>query len=450
MLKKTKRTHEFRDPIHNFISVDRQERALIDTEPFQRLRQIHQLALTCNVYPGASHKRFEHSLGVMHLAGRVFDVVAAHQNRHPETDHIFPDDKVLDQWKTTLRLAALCHDLGHLPFSHAAEKQLLPKGQDHESLTLALIDSEYLAPIWKSGANIDKDCVRRLAVGSQKLCGESFSDWEAILSEIIIGDSFGVDRIDYLLRDSYHLGVSYGRFDHLKLLESLRILPKSSDEGGTREPTLGVEAGGLHSAEALLLARYFMYEQVYFHHVRRVYDFHLINFMLYHYGNNGYPVELKAHLQQTDIEIMAAMRCAIHEGSDCAELASRVLKREHFRRVYERNPSDDEVARQAISDRKLSPEKDQSDISAAKFIFQRCVKCFDPALLHFDSYTQKSNPALFPVLMPDGRIEESTEASLILGSLPLTDVKFIFAAPEIAENVAAWISANRLKVLEGA
>ena len=77
MPNRVKREHEFRDPIHNFITLDRQERKLVDSEPFQRLRQIHQLALTYLVYPGASHKRFEHSLGVMHLAGRVFDIVTA-------------------------------------------------------------------------------------------------------------------------------------------------------------------------------------------------------------------------------------------------------------------------------------------------------------------------------------------------------------------------------------
>ncbi len=254
MPNRVKRLHEFRDPIYNFISLDRQERLLVDSVPFQRLRQIHQLALTYNVYPGASHKRFEHSLGVMHLAGLVFDVVTDPANRHPDTDYMFPDN--LTQWRITIRLAALCHDLGHLPFSHAAEKKLLPEGIDHEILTLKIIDSDHLKDVWRSGSNINKEDVKKLAVGSKKLKDVNFgADWEAVLSEIITGDSFGVDRIDYLLRDSYHLGVSAGRFDHAKLIQSLRILPRSGSEEGSREPALGVELNGVHSAEALLLAR---------------------------------------------------------------------------------------------------------------------------------------------------------------------------------------------------
>src|SRR5436853_1877488 len=99
----------------------------------------------------------------------------------------------------------------------------------------------------------------KLAVGKKKLRGTSFTDWETILSEIIVGDAFGVDRMDYLLRDSYHAGVTYGKFDHFRLIDTLRILPSGSGE--TAEPALGVAAGGLQSAEALLLGRYHMYSQ---------------------------------------------------------------------------------------------------------------------------------------------------------------------------------------------
>jgi len=311
MPNRVKREHEIRDPIHNFIILDRQGRRLVDSEPFQRLRHIHQLALTYLVYPGASHKRFEHSLGVMHLAGRVFDIVTDHKNRHPDTEHIIPDDGHLPQWRATICLAALCHDIGHLPFSHAAEKEVLPNGEDHESLTQVLIDSPELTSVWSDGATIDKERVKKLAVGSKKYRGDQpLTDWESILSEIITGDSFGVDRMDYLIRDSCHLGVSYGRFDFAKLVESLRILPRSSEEGGSREPALGVEIGGIHSAEALLLARYFMYEQVYFHHVRRIYDYHLIEFMKTLYGSEGYRFDITFHLSQTDNEVLAAMRLA--------------------------------------------------------------------------------------------------------------------------------------------
>ena len=133
-----KHQHEFRDPIHTFISVRTDERAVIDSRPFQRLRNIHQLALTYLVYPGATHRRFEHSLGVMDLATRIFDTVTNIENiYHPDVRDIVPDKDALRYWRSVLRMAALCHDVGHLPFSHAAEHKLLPKGYDHEKNRLS-------------------------------------------------------------------------------------------------------------------------------------------------------------------------------------------------------------------------------------------------------------------------------------------------------------------------
>src|SRR5207302_5845214 len=138
---------------------------------------------------------------------------------------------------------------------------LLPAGWDHEALTVELIRGKELAPIW-SDIKVQPDDVAKLAVGAKKYKDAPLTDWEALLSEIIIGNAFGVDRIDYLLRDSHHAGVGYGKFDHIRLLDNLRILPKTYTEGC--ELSLGVELGGIHASEALLLARYFMYTQVYF------------------------------------------------------------------------------------------------------------------------------------------------------------------------------------------
>jgi uncharacterized protein len=256
-----KNIHEIRDAIHVFIRMDTPEREVLNSRPFQRLRHIHQLALTYLVYPGATHKRFEHSLGVMELAGRVFDVITEHATdeiraRLEPLNH--PDQ--VRYWRRVLRMAALCHDVGHLPFSHAAESQLLPDGFDHESLTRALISSDQMRAIWDTVTPpLRPDDIVKLAVGPKKAKDLQFSDWETILSEIIVGDAFGVDRMDYLLRDSHHLGVAYGKFDHYRLVDTLRILPVApSGEGAdTKEAALGIEEGGVQSAEALMLARYF-------------------------------------------------------------------------------------------------------------------------------------------------------------------------------------------------
>ena len=266
-MSSTNYQHEVRDPVHGFVRYDSDERAVIDSRPFQRLRYVHQLALTYLVYPGATHRRFEHSLGVMELANRVYEVVTNPVNLVDESvRRVVPTIGSFDYqyWRRVLRMAALCHDLGHLPFSHAAERELLPPGWDHERLTVALIQSDLLQPIW-AGMKISVDDLTKLVVPPDK-SGRTLSEWEALLSEVIVGNAFGVDRMDYLLRDSVHTGVAYGRFDHYRLIDSLRILPKG--EGESQEPTLGLDRGGLQSAEGMLLARYLMYSQVYFHHVR--------------------------------------------------------------------------------------------------------------------------------------------------------------------------------------
>src|SRR5262249_33229278 len=194
-------------------------------------------------YPGATHKRFEHSLGVMELAGRVFDVIT--ENATGDIRAQLPPLKNSDEvryWRRVLRLAALCHDVGHLPFSHAAEQQLLPDGCDHERLTRTIISCDEMKAIWaRITPPLRSEDIVKLAVGPKKAKDLVFSDWEAVLSEIIVGDAFGVDRMDYLLRDSHHAGVAYGRFDHYRLVDTLRIFPTTPAGAGSdsKEGPLG-------------------------------------------------------------------------------------------------------------------------------------------------------------------------------------------------------------------
>src|ERR1044072_6228909 len=116
MMAGPKREHEIRDPIHSFIRLDTDERRVLDSPPMQRLRHIHQLALSYLVYPGATHRRFEHSIGVMELATRIFDVVTDPEHLTDAVRDIVPtDNHTLLTWRRTLRMAALCHDTGHLP-----------------------------------------------------------------------------------------------------------------------------------------------------------------------------------------------------------------------------------------------------------------------------------------------------------------------------------------------
>jgi uncharacterized protein len=338
--------HEIRDPIHVFVRLDSDERRVLNSEPIQRLRYIHQLALTYLVYPGATHRRFEHSLGVMELATRIYDVVTNPHNVTDEVREALPelaDDTARTYWRRVIRIAALCHDAGHLPFSHAAE-DLLPEGINHESISAAIIRSKSMESIWNNMTPpLRTEDVVKVALGQKGAKDLTFSTWETILAEIIVGDAFGADRMDYLLRDSYHAGVTYGHFDHYRLIDTMRILPPPprDKKGNAVAPELGVEEGGIHSAEALMLARYFMYSQLYFHQVRRIYNVHLMDFLRAWLPNGKFDTSVEEHLKLTDNEVTAAIALAARDISKPGhDAARRIATRDHFRLVYERNPDD--------------------------------------------------------------------------------------------------------------
>ena len=421
-----KNFHEIRDAVHVFVRLDSQERRVVDSPAFQRLRHVHQLALTHLVYPGATHRRFEHSLGVMELAGRVYDVIVAERNRDARARGVFPaGEDQLRYWRRVLRMAALCHDLGHLPFSHAAERQLLPTGRTHESLTVDLIRSDQMREIWEAVTPpLRADDIAKLAVGPKELKDETFDPWQRILGEIIVGDSFGVDRMDYLLRDSLHAGVVYGKFDQYRLIDTLRVLPESEEDGA--EPVLGIDQGGLQSAEGMLLARYFMYSQVYFHPVRRAYDKHLQNFLIAWLGEQGLPTDLDEFLRLTDNEVLVEINLAASDPSHRAhDPARRIVQRGHFRVLYERNPHD--------SDK--NPE-------AGKAVYSAACKQFGRDSFRHDRYRQKGSATGFPVRCRDERIVSSLLCSEALSKLPRVNVDYVFVAPEVQETAKEWLRCN--------
>ena len=391
------RIHEIRDPIHGFIKLDSEERKVVNSKPFQRLRYIHQLALTYLVYPSATHRRFEHSLGVMDLAGRIYDVVTDPENiRHDSVRELVPrrGEHEWTYWRRVLRAAALCHDMGHLPFSHAAEKDLLPDGIRHEDLSRDLIFSDCLSVAF-GDLKINAEDVAKIAVGPKHFArakgkeGYQFSTWESILYEIIGGDVFGADRMDYLLRDAYHAGVAYGKFDQLRLIETLRILPREDQE--SNEPNMGITLGGLQTAESLLWARYFMYTQLYFHPVRRIYDMHLTEFLKQALPGGKYDVELAEHLATTDNEVVASIyRASLDSGAPAHVTAARITERLHYRLLYESTPLDL-----------------QRTLKSPELIYAAAQKEFGEQLVRFNPYKSDAESEDFPVLQRDGTITSS-------------------------------------------
>lgn len=431
----SKQFHEIRDPIHDFVRLDSDERRVLDSGPVQRLRHIHQLAMSYLVYPGATHKRFEHSLGVMELAGRVFDAVTADQNVLPSVREVVPQlarRDILDYWRKVLRMAALCHDIGHLPFSHAAEKQLLPEAWDHEKITAELIQSDELLEIWQSMTPpMNPQHVAKISVGPGKMKDVEFTNWEALLSEIISGDAFGVDRMDYLLRDSHHAGVAYGKFDQHRLVDTIRILPNVIQN--SNEPTLGVEVGGIHSSEALLLARYFMFVQVYHHRVRVAYDFHLKQFLQAWLPEGHFSTDLSSHQKLTDNEVLAALLTDSRDASSPRfEVADRIVNRKHFRQLYIPTRLDKETNEEPLD-----------------VVFEAVKNQFDEASVEKSAYTQSSPDLRFPVYDASGIVMSSNDISVVLPNIPIVDIGFILVAPEIIDTASKWLDDNKEAILSG-
>lgn len=433
-----KNQQEIRDPIHNFIYVAPDEMRVVDSRPLQRLRHIHQLALTYLVYPGATHKRFEHSLGVMELAGRVFDVVTRNENVKEEVRQLLPElgEQVKrDYWRRVLRMAALCHDAGHLPFSHAAEKDLLPEGWDHERLTKEIVMDPEMKELWNQVTPpLRAEDIAKLALGPKKEKDLPFSPWETILSEIIVGDAFGVDRIDYLLRDSYHAGVAYGRFDHYRLVDTLRILPRPGTEG--EEATLGIEEGGLHSTEALLLARYFMYSQVYYHRVRVIYDDHLKEFLSKWLPTGKFSVAVEDHLRISDNEVHAALREAARDANlPGHQEARRIICRKHFKELFH---ADADIAE---SKKFLEP---------GKTIFFAAKQEFGDENVRHIKLAEKGRSFDFPVEMSDRSVKSSASVSDSLDRIPLARMDMVYVSPEKRTDALKWLKGAGSEILKQA
>ncbi len=329
------RTERIRDPIHGFIKVNKFEMEIINSEPFQRLRRIKQLALTCYVYPGAEHTRFSHSLGVLDVATRAFEsavqnFLKTEDGKKEEVKKLFSDVKC-DWYIQILRLVALTHDLGHPPFSHAGEG-LMPKAGDkgkrvkHEFFTEQIIKNTEI-----------KNIIVNIGIAYKKKYGSSFDITADLICEVYNGNEISLhmdkglflinslmdseldcDKMDYLLRDSYYCGVSYGKYDIDRLLSCLTIC----EEDGNY--SLAIQESGIHAFEGFLVARYWMFIQVYFHKTRAYLDWMLESALKKCLENCEYPIDVNEYMLFDDISAFELIRKNV-SIPECEKIYKRVI-----------------------------------------------------------------------------------------------------------------------------
>jgi uncharacterized protein len=348
------RLYEIRCPVHGFITINDWEREIIEQPAFQRLRRIRQLAWTDQVYPGAMHTRFEHSLGVLHVATRLYETIVE-RSRDILRSELAYDEQGLRRERILVRLAALLHDVGHAPFSHAAEDLFPPvdpeglsriadgetdkvKRFKHESYSAAIIRTHLREAIENHPLNhnyeFKADQIANLLEGNTRA-------GRAVLWREIISGQLDADRMDYLIRDSVHTGVDYGKFDWRRLVNSVELVPGGENQG----LRLGVGEGGFHAAEGLVIARYFMFTQVYFHKTRVAYDIHLRNALSEVLPGGMFPrpegVHLDEYLSWDDWKILGLL--ASGAGGDHGR---RLAYRDHYREVFHtrESPMADDLA----------------------------------------------------------------------------------------------------------
>jgi len=255
------------DPLYGLIKIEPTESKIINSPLFQRLRDIKQLGMAYYIYPTATHNRFSHSLGVMHLANKILSIL------HEKDSNSFED---FDMVLKNIRMAALLHDIGHFPFSHTLELseedhqdnnlvKCLFEG--HEKLATYLIKNSYISDVLEEDNDYNNELICGLItrVTPENLVLQNIINWE-----------LDADRLDFLLRDSYFTGVKFGSLDYIYLIENFRI----SEVDNKALIVVDEKAG--RSIENILIARYSLYNRVYTHRTISYYDFLLKNIFLKH------------------------------------------------------------------------------------------------------------------------------------------------------------------------
>lgn len=322
-----------KDPIHGYVRISLVERSIIDTRPVQRLKRIRQLAGSEFVYPAANHTRFEHVVGTMHIAGILSEALPVGLPRLQR-----------DQ----LRLAALLHDIGHGPFSHVFEPLMgrnLDKG--HEDFVPWLVNETEIAEKLEKGG-FDPRSLGKLAVGKLSNKARPYLDQ-------VISSGIDVDKMDYVVRDSFHTGAGYGSIDIRRLLYAMDVIDNNIAVNGKSVATL----------ESFLLARFESFRTIYFHKTSRAVQIMMVKALdeakdELHLLDFDRPED---YLKLDDYKVWTALRQSKKSGKIMQDLeARRLLKCAYERTLF----NEDELVSKVISNERMRGDIEQQIAKKAR------------------------------------------------------------------------------------
>ncbi|MEM7645897.1 MAG: HD domain-containing protein, partial [Pseudomonadota bacterium] len=330
-------TLEIRDPIHGTLRISKPETKILDSPAFQRLRMIKQLGFSEFSFPGATHSRYLHSLGVSYLAGVAFDFIFS--------DFEFSSKSKRENLRQTLRLGALLHDIGHGPLSHTTEEVMpdlkdlavkvydLKKNNndqrraDHEDYTIKFITDSHLTGLLKESFP-DFEPYHVACLIDKKLPDQDdfFKDqgldFRLILSQLVSSE-VDVDRMDYLLRDAYFCGTSYGKVELNWLLNNFKYHIKND------RMHLALDRRAIYTFDDFLLSRHHMYLMVYFHHKSIIYEEMLFRYLTSDDCEYKLPPDIEEYVGFTDFSLYQNMATSKNPW------AQRITRRSSFKVLFE-------------------------------------------------------------------------------------------------------------------
>ena len=400
-----KKTHlDIIDPIHDFVRVNSNELKIIDTSIFQRLRRIRQLSGAHLIYPGAQHTRFEHSLGVMHMASMAGHVL--YEKGIVSSDNI-----------QNLRFAGLLHDIGHGPFSHLFEELLQKRKMSHEDIGRDIILKTQIGDLI-SANGFNKKFITELAFGDSKF---------QFMNEIISG-ALSADIMDYLLRDGYFTGAEHAKIDHNRLTYSLDVYKNK----------LALEKSALVNFETMMISRYQMFKAVYFHKTVRAGEVMLLESMYLAEEELGLSsTSLNEYLKLTD-EVILSKLLNLPERNSKLRIAKKIatdyLNRNLFKSVFEVS-----VTGNAITKKRMQSIREEVSKKSKVDINEIFVDSSNTPSIPLSPSKKESKSII--ILERDGVKTTAKE-------MPISDIRLVSVMSGFMKILRVYTPANNRKKVE--